>query len=260
MKVIKLIETLENGDIITTEHLGNDVNMEGLGSEIDKLNEIQKPKEDDEKKAEGAETKTESEGATGAETKTESEGATGAETKTESEGATGAETKTESEGATGAETKTEGAETKTEDADAKATNEETATPHDNTSLPTADEVEEINAESIGEKYKAYIIKHFKFPNLPEMVLVHFMGWGLGHDEIMAQNDPKISVRTATSKEGPRQSKVNDLTKEDVVKLYTVDQMKIYSEKAKSMSKELFDENTKQSNSIAIASIAAAAKE
>jgi hypothetical protein len=253
MKVIKLIETLANGDIITTEHLGNDVNMEGLGSEIDKLNASNKPKEgDDAKKAEDAETKTESEGATGAETKTESEGATGAETKSESEGATGAETKTD-----GAETKTDGAETKTDDADAKATNEETATPHDNTSLPTADEVEEINAESIGEKYKAYIIKHFKFPNLPEMVLVHFMGWGLGHDEIMAQNDPKISVRTATSKEGPRQSKVNDLTKEDVVKLYTVDQMKIYSEKAKSMSKELFDENTNDSNSIAIASIAAA---
>jgi hypothetical protein len=50
-----------------------------------------------------------------------------------------------------------------------------------------------------------------------------------------------------------------MTKEDVVKLYTVDQMKIYSEKAKSMSTELFDENTKQSNSIAIASIAAVAK-
>ena len=66
MKVIKLMKTLANGDIITTEHLGNDMNMEGLGSEIDKLNASNEPKEEGDKK-EGEAAKAEGDDAKKAE-------------------------------------------------------------------------------------------------------------------------------------------------------------------------------------------------
>jgi hypothetical protein len=250
LEVIEYTKTLANGDIVTTKKLGSKMNLEGLGSEIDKLNASNEPKEEGEKK-EGEKKDGKEEGDDAKKAAAADSEAEGVDSKKKTVGADNVKDK--------ATLKAEGAEGADSKATSTVTNEESAKitppPHDNTSPPTANDVEEIDAESIGTKYKAYIIKHFKFPTTPEMVLVHFMGWGLGHDEIMALKDPKISKRTSTSKEGPRQSKVNDLTKEEVIKLYTVDQIKTYSEKAEKMSKELFAEDTSRSNSISIAAVA-----
>ena len=52
IEVIEYVKTLENGDIVTTKKLGSKTNMEGFGSELDKLNATNAPKEEDEKKDE----------------------------------------------------------------------------------------------------------------------------------------------------------------------------------------------------------------
>ena len=53
IEVIEYTKTLENGDIVTTKKLGSKMNMEGFGSELEKLNSTNAPKEEDAKKAEG---------------------------------------------------------------------------------------------------------------------------------------------------------------------------------------------------------------
>ena len=52
IEVIEYVKTLENGDIVTTKKLGSKTNIEGFGSELDKLNATNAPKEEDEKKDE----------------------------------------------------------------------------------------------------------------------------------------------------------------------------------------------------------------
>ena len=56
LEVIEYTTTLENGDIVTTKKLGSKMNIEGFGDKLDKLNDSNKPKEEDEEtKAEGGE-------------------------------------------------------------------------------------------------------------------------------------------------------------------------------------------------------------
>lgn len=253
LEVIEYIKTLENGDIVTTKKLGSKMNIEGLGSELDKLNGPNEPKEEDEKKEEGEGE----EGAAGEEEaageEAAKEGEDGEEAKEGEEEAAGEEATEEGE----AEEKEEAAEEVKDGEEAKE-EEGTPKPHDNNSLPAASDVEEINAVSLDKKYKAYIIKHFKFPTSPEMVLVNFMGWGPEYDEIMALKDSKLSSpRSADSIEGPRQSQIADTTKEDVIKLYTAEKIKSWAGKAEELSKELENDNKKAATSIAAAAVAAA---
>jgi hypothetical protein len=138
-----------------------------------------------------------------------------------------------------------------------AEEEVTPTEHDNTSAPTPEEIEEVGAESKGTDYKAYIIKRFQFPKSVEIALVNFMGWGTGNDELMAIKDPRILVRKDNMKEGPRQHKINDTTKEDVAKLYTKEQITFWAGKAEELSKELSEEIDRQAQSAATAAIAIA---
>jgi hypothetical protein len=53
IEVIEYTKTLENGDIVTTKKLGSKMNMEGFGSELEKLNSTNAPKEEEAKKVEG---------------------------------------------------------------------------------------------------------------------------------------------------------------------------------------------------------------
>ena len=57
LEVIEYTKTLANGDIVTTKKLGSKMNMEGLGSELDKLNSTNTPKEEDAKADADAKTK-----------------------------------------------------------------------------------------------------------------------------------------------------------------------------------------------------------
>jgi len=105
-----------------------------------------------------------------------------------------------------------------------------------TSLPTADEVKEIDADdSFSNKYKAYIIKEYPFPGLPPMALIHFMGWGVDRDEILPMDSPRIKPRTALSRTGQF---TGDKTPAEVVALYGQENINLKAEQARELAEEL----------------------
>jgi hypothetical protein len=120
LEVIEYIKTLENGDIVTTKKLGSKMNIEGLGSELDKLNGPNEPKEEDDKKEKGEE---------------------GAKEGEEGAGAAGEEgtSKGEKEGATGEEATEKGAAEEKEEATEKVKEDEGVSKPDDNSLPTPSE-------------------------------------------------------------------------------------------------------------------------
>ena len=92
LEVIEYTTTLENGDIVTTKKLGSKMNIEGFGDKLDKLNDSNKPKEEEgETKAEGGEgdgaKKAEGSEGEGAKAKAEGVDGDGAKKAEGSEGA-----------------------------------------------------------------------------------------------------------------------------------------------------------------------------
>lgn len=247
VEVIEYVKTLENGDIVTTKKLGSKTNLEGFGDELNKLNSTNEPKEEEDKGKEAGGEEAGGEEA-GGEAGSEGEESKGEGESEEAGGEAGGEEAGGDE-AGGEEGESEGEEDTSKDAegatDEEPVKEETATPepkpHDNATLPTLDEIEEISAESRErDVYKAYIIKRYKFPTSPEVVLVHFMGWGIDADELIPYKSSRIQTRNESSKVGPLKS-LKDTTKEDVLKLYTEERIKFYVEKAEELSKEASDE-------------------
>ena len=116
-------------------------------------------------------------------------------------------------------------------------------PATNTILPKKEEIKEVDArDSLGNWYKAYIIKHFKFdvvPELPEMLKVHFVGWGVGNDENIpvVKEAERIRPRTPDAKTGQLITTQKDDTIDGVIALYTENEMTRSKEKAEAEARE-----------------------
>jgi len=116
-------------------------------------------------------------------------------------------------------------------------------PATNTILPKKEEIKEVDArDSLGNWYKAYIIKHFKFdvvPELPEMLKVHFVGWGVGNDENIpvVKEAERIRPRTPDAKTGQLIATQKDDTIDGVIALYTENEMTRSKEKAEAEARE-----------------------
>lgn len=109
-------------------------------------------------------------------------------------------------------------------------------------LPKKEEIKEVDArDSLGNWYKAYIIKHFKFdvvPELPEMLKVHFVGWGVDTDENIpvVKEAERIRSRTPDAKTGQLIDQ-KDNTIDGVIALYTEIEMTRSKEKAEAEARE-----------------------
>lgn len=121
-------------------------------------------------------------------------------------------------------------------------------------LPKKDEIEEVDAkDSLGNWYKGYIIKRFKFdvvPAVPEMLKVHFIGWGIDTDEYIpvAKKEERIKPRTPDAKTGQLMAAQKDDTIGGVVALYTENHMTSAKEKAEAEARKFKQEEAnKQQN-------------
>ena len=209
----------EDGKIVTkkTETLDNPSNMGGFMKQFSKLGESGKEKEPG---AEGEAAK----GAEGA-----AKGADGAAAKG-AEGEKAAAVSESDKSAVGI---------KSNDADM------------NKGPLSKDEIKEIDAiDSQRNKYKAYLIRKFAFSDLPDMNLVHFMGWGIPTDEYIPEPEAHNTNNTEKSRILPRDDKsktgnggVTDKTIDDVMKLYQDENMSILEGKAKAQSEEYKKEHS-----------------
>ena len=158
------------------------------------------------------------------------------------------------EGAEGEEAKAEGEEAKGAEAETEAA---TAAVNTNTRPLTKEDIEEIDAiDSFGLRYKAYLIRRFKFKDEPDVNMVHFMGWGTETDEFISatEEQKRILPRDEKSKTGQGQL---DKTIDDVMKLYNnVDMTKMES-KAMEKSAEMKERNAPAASAPAAAAAAAA---
>jgi hypothetical protein len=215
----------EDGKIVTkkTETLDNPSNMGGFMKQFSKLGESGKEKEPG---AEGEAAK----GAEGA----EGEAAKGAE----GEAAKGAE----GEAAKGAEGEKA---TAVSESDKSAVGIKSNDADMNKRPLSKDEIKEIDAiDSHRNKYKAYLIRKFAFSDLPDMNLVHFMGWGTPTDEYIPEPEAHNTNNTEKSRILPRDDKsktgnggMADKTIDDVMKLYKDENMSILEGKAKAQAEE-----------------------
>ena len=121
-------------------------------------------------------------------------------------------------------------------------------------LPKKGEIKEVDAkDSLGNWYKGYIIKRFKFdvvPAVPEMLKVHFVGWGIDTDEYIpaAKETERTRSRTSDAATGQLTPTQKDDTIDGVVALYTADHMTRAKEKAEEEAKKFKEEEaSKQKN-------------
>jgi len=124
------------------------------------------------------------------------------------------------------------------------------------------DIKEVDAiDSKGNKYKAYVIKRFTFPDIQnqEMILVHYMGWNEIYDEIIpaSEDSKRIFPRDSASLTG--QNSKSDDTIDKVNFIYTKEVMAKKEEKAKEKAYELLDTAAPSSaNADSTAAAAAAA--
>ena len=85
-------------------------------------------------------------------------------------------------------------------------------------------------DSRGVWYQAYIIKRYKFDDLPPVMLVHFKGWSRDTDEFIREADAskRIRPRNAATATGQMGAKY-DGTVDNVRKLYDEKEMKLRDE-------------------------------
>ena len=108
-----------------------------------------------------------------------------------------------------------------------------------------DDIKEIDAfDSKRNRYKAYLIRKFAFSDLPDMNLVHFMGWGTPTDEYIPEPEAQNTNNPDKSRILPRDDKsktgnggMADKTIDDVMKLYKDENMSILEGKAKAQAEE-----------------------
>jgi hypothetical protein len=123
----------------------------------------------------------------------------------------------------------------------------TPPPSPDSILPQKGEIKEVDAkDSLGIWYKGYIIKRFKFdvvPAVPEMLKVHFVGWGIDTDEYIpaAKEGDRIKPRTPDAATGQLTPTQKDDTIDGVVALYTADHMTRAKEKAQEAAKKFKEE-------------------
>jgi len=95
------------------------------------------------------------------------------------------------------------------------------------------QIEEVDIKRVwGEWQKGYIVKRYKFDNMPPMLLVHYMGELLSEDEFIpaSKESEKIRPRTATSIVGG--VGITDQDPESLKSLYSESMMKNYDIDAK----------------------------
>ena len=115
-------------------------------------------------------------------------------------------------------------------------------PATNTMLPKKEEIKEVDArDSVGNWYKAYIIKRFNFDDdqkLPAMLRVHFVGWGIDTDEYIpvVKQKERIKPRTPDAKTG-QLTGLKDTTVDGVIALYTETEMNNSKGKAEEAAKK-----------------------
>ena len=250
-----LVTPLADGKVKEVTRMTNKGNITGIAGLLEGLQGASA-------KAEGAD-EAKKEGAEGAK-KEGTEGTEGAAAKAEGAAAKaeGAD-EAKKEGAEGEEAKAEGEEAKAEGEEAKGAEAETeaataaATANTNTRPLTKEDIEEIDAiDSFGLRYKAYLIRRFKFKDEPDVNMVHFMGWGTETDEFISatEEQKRILPRDEKSKTGQGQL---DKTIDDVMNLYkNVDMTKMES-KAMEKSAEMKERNAPAASAPAAAAAAAA---
>ena len=150
-----------------------------------------------------------------------------------------------------------------------ASNPAAATPSsDDKDKDKDNEIKEIDAiDSYGYRYKAYLIKKFSFPELEDMNLVHFMGWGTATDEFIPESEASTRILPRDDKSNTGQAPDQD-TIEKIMKIYKKVDMTKMESKAKEKAEEYKNEqmdvteakttNAKVENDMAAAAAAAAA--
>lgn len=112
-----------------------------------------------------------------------------------------------------------------------------------------EKIEEIDAiDSLGNAYKAYLIRRFIFKDLQDINLLHFMGWGTASDEYIPepQASTRIFKRGENTKIQPKTGSYTSAhdTLDKVMALYVKEDMAILEEKAKEKAEE-YKENEKE---------------
>ena len=241
----------KDGKIITqkVETLDNTSNMNGFMKQLSKIGEL--PVE--------VEAKSESEGKNEGEGKEGSSNEVGESTKKSDESnvtgeGTAKTTATSTEASAGATAATTtAAPASTTSPAAPAAPAATATPTaaattENSNLQplTKDQIKEVDAiDSLGNPYKAYVIRKFIFDDksndLKNINLVHFMGWGTGSDEYIPEPESgkRIFNRGENTKITPKtgQNTSFDDTLDKVMKLYEKEDMAKLEEKARKKAEE-----------------------
>jgi hypothetical protein len=215
------LETYEkDGKIVTkkTETLDNASNMGGFGKKLSKIGEMgsSESKEND---SEGQSSNNSTNAETNAETQPSKEGST-ANSVVEASGKGEAAT-TPTSGATGSQP---------------------ASVNPNLVPLQKENIEEVDAiDSLGNAYKAYLIRRFIFKDLQDINLVHFMGWGTASDEYIPgpQASTRIFKRGENNKIQPKtgQNTMYDDTLDKVMTLYANENMAKLEEKAKIKAEE-----------------------
>lgn len=242
----------EDGKIVTkkTETLDNTSNMNGFGKQLSKLGEASVANESDEKekKGEGETSKNNEETKTGANAEAEAGAETGSQAPKEESPVKSAVNET-GEG----ETATAPTSTNTNEETASSTTGPQRAPMPSVNpnvLPLKKEkIEEIDAiDSLGNAYKAYLIRRFIFKDLQDINLVHYMGWGTASDEYIPepQASTRIFKRGENTKIQPKtgsHTSVDD-TLDKVMTLYAKEDMAKLEEKAKAKAEE-YKKNEKE---------------
>ncbi len=234
----------EDGKIVTkkTETLDNASNMGGFGKQLSKIGEVgSSGSEEKENKDEGETSKKNEETKTGANAgaNAEANAGTGSQTPKEESPVKPAVKETgEGEAATATTSKSE------EGTPSTTGPQRAPMPSVNPNvLPLKKEkIEEIDAiDSLGNAYKAYLIRRFIFKDLQDINLVHFMGWGTASDEYIPepQASTRIFKRGENTKIQPKTGSYTsvDDTLDKVMTLYAKEDMAKLEEKAKAKAEE-----------------------
>ena len=248
LKFETLVTPMADGKVKEVTRLTNKGNITSIEGILEGLQGASaKAEGTDEAKKEGAEgakkegaDEAKKEGADEAK-KEGAEGAEGDAAKAEGDAVKVEGAKDGDEAKDDAAVKAEGEEAKGAEAETEAATA-AATANTNTRPLTKEDIEEIDAiDSFGLRYKAYLIRRFKFKDEPDVNMVHFMGWGTETDEFISatEEQKRILPRDEKSKTGQGQL---DKTIDDVMKLYkNVDMTKMES-KAMEKSAEMKERN------------------
>ena len=98
--------------------------------------------------------------------------------------------------------------------------------------------EEVDVKRVwGDWEKGYIIKRYKFNNLPTMLLVHYVGYLLSNDEFIPESKESELIRPRTEKSGYGREGIHDGTLELLKGFYTEEMMRNYDIEAREAAKK-----------------------